>query len=101
MEADIEIKLTAGKKLSGEEMLYLKNHDKAMYQKAKIIKRERDAYEKTLTSCKTKDEVEQLKADYASAAVRRINAIRKGSLHKTGQDSLSFRPDVYDSRRNS
>lgn len=79
MEADIEIKLTAGKKLSGEEMLYLKNHDKAMYQKAKIIKRERDAYEKALASCKTKDEVEQLKADYASAAVRRINAIRKDS----------------------
>lgn len=76
MEADIELKLTAGKKLSGEEMLYLKNHDRAMYQKAKIINRERDAYEKALASCKTKDEVEQLKADYAAAAVRRLNAVR-------------------------
>lgn len=88
MEADIEIKLTAGKKLRGEELEYLKNHDRAMYQKVKIINRERDAYEKALLSCKTKEEVEQLKADYAAAAVRRINAIRNDtgiSAEKKGE----------------
>ena len=48
MEGDIEIKLTAGKRLSAEEMLYLKNHDRSTYQKARIINRERGAYEKAL-----------------------------------------------------
>lgn len=76
MEGDIEIKLTAGKRLSAEEMLYLKNHDRSTYQKARIINRERGAYEKALAACKTRDEVEQLKARYAEAAVKRINAIR-------------------------
>lgn len=76
MEMDIEIKLNAGKKLSAEEMAYLKAYDPTTYQKAKTILRERKAYEKALESCQTKDEVEQLKARYASAAVERIRAIR-------------------------
>lgn len=79
MEADIEIKLTAGKKLSGEEMAYIKGHNRGLYQKVKIIERERETYEKALASCKTKEEVEQLKADYAEVAVDRINAIRNNS----------------------
>lgn len=77
MEMDIEIKLNAGKKLSAEEMLYLKAYAPDTYQKAKTILEERKAYEKALESCQTKDEVEQLKARYASAAVERIRAIRK------------------------
>lgn len=77
MEMDIEIKLNAGKKLSAEEMAYLKAYDPATYQKAKTILQERKAYEKALESCQTKDEVEQLKARYASAAVERIRTIRK------------------------
>lgn len=77
MEMDIEIKLNAGKKLSAEEMLYLKTYAPTTYQKASTILEERKAYEKALESCQTKDEVEQLKARYASAAVERIRAIRK------------------------
>lgn len=37
MEMDIEIKLNAGKKLSAEEMLYLKTYAPNTYQKAKTI----------------------------------------------------------------
>ena len=77
MEMDIEIKLNAGKKLSAEEMLYLKAYAPDTYQKAQTILQERTAYEKALESCQTKDEVEQLKSRYASAAVERIQAIRK------------------------
>ena len=77
MEMDIEIKLNAGKKLSAEEMLYLKAYAPDTYQKAQTILQERTAYEKELESCQTKDEVEQLKSRYASAAVERIRAIRK------------------------
>ena len=67
MEMDIEIKLTAGKKLSAEEMRYLKTYNPSTYQQAKTIEQERKAYEKALESCKTKDEVEQLKAQQAAA----------------------------------
>lgn len=77
MEMDIEIKLNAGKKLSAEEMLYLKTYAPNTYQKAKTILQERNAYEKALESCQTKDEVEQLKARYAAAAAERIRAIWK------------------------
>lgn len=77
MEMDIEIKLNAGKELSAMEMVYLKAYDPATYQKAKTISQERKAYEKALESCQTKDEVEQLKARYAAAAVERIRTIRK------------------------
>lgn len=76
MEMDIEIKLNAGKELSAMEMTYLKAYDPATYQKAKTISQERKAYEKALESCQTKDEVEQLKARYAAAAVERIRTIR-------------------------
>lgn len=77
MEMDIEIKLNAGKELSAMEMVYLKAYDPATYQKAKTISQERKVYEKALESCQTKDEVEQLKARYAAAAVERIRTIRK------------------------
>ena len=77
MEMDIEIKLTAGKKLSAEEMRYLKTYNPSTYQQAKTIEQERKAYEKALESCKTKDEVEQLKAQQAAAAVKRIQTIWK------------------------
>lgn len=77
MEMDIEIKLTAGKKLSAEEMRYLKTYNPSTYQQAKTIEQERKAYEKALESCKTKDEVEQLKAQHAAAAVERIRTIWK------------------------
>lgn len=76
MESDIETKLTSGKELSDEEMQYLKNHDPGTYQKARIIQRERKSYEKSLAACTTKEEVEQLKADHAAAAVERVKAIR-------------------------
>lgn len=76
MELDIELKMIGGKKLSGEEMLYLKTHNSSIYQVAKKIDQERIAYEDALASCTTREEVEKLKADYAAAAVERINAIR-------------------------
>lgn len=76
MEADIELKLNAGKKLSAEEMQYLKKHNPETYQKAKNIEREREAYEKELASCKTKEEVERVKAAHAAVAVDRVNAIK-------------------------
>lgn len=79
LEFDIEQKMTAGKKLNSEEMQHLRTHKRSLYQTAKRIEQERAVYEKALESCGTKEEVEQLKADYASTAVKRINAIRNNS----------------------
>lgn len=76
MEADIELKLNSGKKLTAEEMQYLKEHNPETYQKAKNIERERESYEKELASCKTKEEVEMVKASHAAAAVDQVNSIK-------------------------
>ena len=95
MEGDIEIKLKAGQKLSAQEMLYLKAHDPGTYQKAKIINREREAYEKALASYQTKEEVEQLKASYAEAAVKRINAIRNDPYASREEKRAAFQMEHY------
>lgn len=85
MEADIELKLNAGKRLTAEEMQYLKEHNPETYQKAKNIEREREAYEKELASCKTKEEVEQVKAAHAAVAVDRVNAIKNNPHISSGK----------------
>ncbi len=85
MEADIELKLNAGKRLTQEEMQYLKKHNPETYQKAKNIEREREAYEKELASCKTKEEVERVKAAHAAVAVDRVNAIKNNPHISSGK----------------
>lgn len=93
--SDIELKLTAGKKLSGEEMLYLKTHDRSTYQAAKQIEQERIVYEDALAACTTKAEVEQLKADYAAAAVKRINALRSDPSISDEKKRFLFRIEHF------
>lgn len=95
MGSDIELKLTAGKKLSGEEMLYLKTHDRSTYQAAKQIEQERIVYEDALAACTTKAEVEQLKADYAAAAVKRINALRNDPSVSDEKKRFLFRIEHF------
>lgn len=95
MEMDIELKMTAGKKLSGEEMLYLKNHNRSIYQVAKKIEQERIVYEKALASCTTKEEVEKLKADYAATAVKRINAIRNNPSISSEEKQKLFSVEYF------
>ncbi len=53
-------KLRRGKKLSPTEMCLLREHNPVMYQKALTVEAEREAYEKRLKACKSKEEVERL-----------------------------------------
>lgn len=95
MEGDIEIKLTAGKELTSQEMNYLKKHNPGTYQKAKIIERERKSYEKSLESCSTKEEVEQLKASHAEAAVNRVRSILKNTYLSREQKQELLQMEHY------
>ena len=55
MAAQIDLKMMSGKRLTAQEMEYLKEHDPETYKKAKAVEMEREAYERELKSCKTKE----------------------------------------------
>lgn len=61
--SSINSKLNAGAELTDEELAYLKQNSPGLYREAMEVKREREAYEKALKRCKTKDEVERLNAN--------------------------------------
>lgn len=76
MAAQIDLKMMSGKRLTAQEMEYLKEHDPETYKKAKAVEMEREAYERELKSCKTKEEVQRVKAAHAAAALDRVNDIK-------------------------
>ena len=57
----IILKMKRGKKLTSDELSYLRRKDKKAYATAMRIERERDEYEKELKKCRTKEEVGRLK----------------------------------------
>jgi hypothetical protein len=67
----IDNKILAGGTLTPEEEKYLEQQDPAKLQEYKQIKAEKKEYEEKLKKCKTKDEVQRLKAEtmgeYAAA----------------------------------
>ncbi|MCI8441038.1 MAG: hypothetical protein HFG27_00705 [Provencibacterium sp.] len=71
----INSKLNAGAELTDEEMAYLKQNNPQLYQEALDIKREREAYEKALKKCKTKDEVERLNANRMQMYLSQAKAV--------------------------
>lgn len=72
----IQTKLMSGKKLSSEEMDYLRENNPDLYKKAKAIEMEREAYERELKQCKTKEEVEKVKMAHTAASLARVNDIK-------------------------
>lgn len=71
----IQAKLMAGRKLTSAEMEYLKKNDPDAYQQAKYREMERKAFEQRLRSCKTKEEVQRLKAAHMAASLDRVKDI--------------------------
>lgn len=61
--AGIEAKIKSGEALTPEEIEYLKKKKPEAYRDYEEIQREKQAYEKELKSCKTKDDVEKLKLE--------------------------------------
>jgi hypothetical protein len=56
----IKHKLLLGKKLSAEDMDWLREHAPDLYDKAKQVAREREHYKSELRRCRTKEDVERL-----------------------------------------
>ncbi len=75
MMQQIRAKMAAGKRLSAKEMDFLKENDPQTYQKAKEIEMEREAYERELKQCKTKEEVQRVKLSHAAAAMASVKEI--------------------------
>lgn len=75
MMQTIQAKMMGGKKLSAEEMAYLKEHAPETYQKARAIEMEREAYERELKQCKTKEEVQRVKMAHAASAMASVKEI--------------------------
>lgn len=59
--SEISAKLKAGEVATPEELEYLKRNNPQMYQEAMEVVKEREAYERQLRECKTKEEVEKLR----------------------------------------
>lgn len=53
-------KLLMGKKLSGDEMMFLRDNAPELYQKAVRVAAEREEYARKLRNCKTKEDVRRL-----------------------------------------
>ena len=66
-KSTIYMKLKSGKKLTAEELEYLRDHDPEAYKEAKEIEEEQERYEEELKRCKTKEDVDALKMTYLSS----------------------------------
>ena len=68
-KSGIKQKLRRGKKLSPQELEYLRRHDEELYEKAKTTMEEREKLARALKSAKTKAEAQRAVAiAYANAA---------------------------------
>ena len=86
--ATIKSKLKGGRKLSADEMSYLRENDPDLYRKAKGAQRAREELERDLSSCHTKAEARQalmraqLKA--SSEALAELTAAKGGGAGAVG-----------------
>lgn len=71
----IRAKLTTGKRLSSDELEYLKKNDPETYRHVKAMEMERKAFEQQLKNCKTKEEVQRLKASRMAASLDKVRDV--------------------------
>ncbi len=75
MMQQIRTKMASGKKLSSDEMEFLKENDPETYRKAKNIELEQEAYEQELKRCKTKEEVQRTRLSHAAASLATVKNV--------------------------
>lgn len=75
LQAQIDLKLKCGQRLSAEEMEYLRKNDPESYQHIKSMQAEQKQYEEELKRCKTKDEVERVKMLHTASSLSAVNSI--------------------------
>ncbi|MDR0303648.1 MAG: hypothetical protein LBH98_02605 [Chitinispirillales bacterium] len=76
-------KLKQGRKLSSDDMEYLRNNAPSMYEKALKIQKEREEYRKALENCKTKDEarmVHIMKMSQFAAEMKSASSNKYGDI---------------------
>lgn len=71
----IAAKVDAGSKLTTDERRYLQAKDPEAYQELVAREREQKAYEQALKKCKTKEEVQRLKASALGASMTKLKAV--------------------------
>lgn len=71
----IKAKLDAGGKLTGDERKYLQAKDPEAYRELENQEREQKEYEKALKRCKTKEDVQRLKASRVGASLAKLKAV--------------------------
>ena len=69
----ISQKLMAGKKLTSEEMKYLREKHPELYEKLRGIEQEEKTYESELKRCRTKEEAQQLRLQKIGASLSAVN----------------------------
>ena len=85
MRQQISTKMMAGKRLSSAEMEYLKENDPQTYQKARTIEMEREAYERRLKQCRTKEEVQRVKFSQAASSLAPVKNVESNPSIPKGQ----------------
>ncbi len=85
MRQQISTKMMAGKRLSSAEMEYLKENDPQTYQKARTIEMEREAYERRLKQCRTKEEVQRVKFSQTASSLATVKNVESNPSIPKGQ----------------
>lgn len=85
MRQQISTKMMAGKRLSSAEMEYLKENDPQTYQKARSIEMEREAYERRLKQCRTREEVQRVKFTQAASSLAAVKNVESNPNIPKGQ----------------
>ena len=85
LSQQIRLKLNSGKKLTYEEMEYLRKTDPQTYQHVKAIEEEQKTYEEELKRCKTKEEVQRVKMTHTASALSTVNSVQNNPNIPTGE----------------
>ncbi len=73
--SEILQKVYAGKKLTSDEMEYLRDKAPLVYKELVAIEEEQKAYERELRRCETKEEVERLRMNKINSSLMTVNAV--------------------------
>lgn len=84
LSSQIRTKLAAGKKLTWDEIEYLRKNDPQTYQKVKSLEAERKSYEAELKKCETKEDVERVKMNRTAEALSVVNNVKGNSAIPEG-----------------
>ena len=81
----ISNKLRSGQELTPDEVQYLQRNNPALYQEYQEIKSEKEAYERGLKNCKTKEDVERFKINKMNGYLAQAKSVMNNPNIPKGQ----------------